>query len=238
MYFDNVDTAQHRLTTLYKLRLLDRFQPLDHRYASLPYHYVLDELGAMIVVAERGEDPDKSRWRADKALAIGKSQRLAHLVGVNGFFSALLAESRRRADCDLSLWWSERHCANQFDRIAQPDGLGVREEAGNRIVFCLEYDRSTESLERLEKKLKGYVDLQVASGLAHWICFCFRHPRREAGARRVLAPSHRPGGDGRPGADPVAARGHMGADRLRGPPLAARRATQRAHPAGVRGAHR
>ena len=28
MYFDNTNTAQHRLTTLYRLRLLDRFQPL------------------------------------------------------------------------------------------------------------------------------------------------------------------------------------------------------------------
>ena len=187
MYFDNLNTAQHRLTTLYNLRLLDRFQPLDHRYASLPYHYVLDQLGAMVVAAERGEDPDTSRWRADKALAIGKSQRLRHLVGVNGFFSALLAESRRREDCDLSLWWSEPHCMEQFDRIAQPDGLGVWEEAGDRVVFCLEYDHSTEALERLEKKLKSYEDLQVASGLAYWICFCFGHARREAGARRVLA---------------------------------------------------
>jgi hypothetical protein len=187
MYFDATNTAQHRLTTLYRLRLVDRFQPLNHRYASLPYHYVLDELGAMVLAAESGEDPDKSRWRADKALAIGKSQRLRHLVGVNGFFSALLAESRRRSDCDLSLWWSEHHCADRFERIAQPDGLGVWEEAGNQIVLCLEYDRSTESLERLAKKLDSYHDLQVATGLAYWICFCFGHPRREAGARRVLA---------------------------------------------------
>jgi hypothetical protein len=187
MYFDNLNTAQHRLTTLYKLRLLDRFQPLDHRYASLPYHYVLDQLGAMVVAAERGENPDKSRWRADKALAIGKNQRLRHLVGVNGFFSALQAESRRREDSDLSLWWSERHCADQFDSIAQPDGLGVWEEVGYRVAFCLEYDRSTETLDRLARKLKSYVDLQLASGLAYWILFCFGHERREAGARRVLA---------------------------------------------------
>jgi len=106
---------------------------------------------------------------------------------VNGFFSALVAESRRRDDCDLSLWWSGRHCASQFDRIAQPDGLGRWEEAGNQVVFCLEYDRSTETLERLGKKLKSYEDLQVASGLAYWILFCFDHPRRETGARRVLA---------------------------------------------------
>ena len=210
MYFDNLNTAQHRLTTLYKLRLVDRFQPLDHRYASLPYHYVLDQLGAVVVAAERGEDPDTSRWRADKALVIGKSQRLWHLGGVNGFVSSLLAESRRRSDCDLSLWWSERHCASQFDRIAQPDGLGVWEEAGNRVVFCLEYDRSTEALERLEKKLKSYCDLQMASGLAYWIVFCFGHPRRESGARRVLAQAHRPGSDGRPGADTAAPRNHLG----------------------------
>lgn len=67
MYFDNLTTAQHRLTTLYKLRLLDRFQPLDHRNASLPYHYVLDQLGAMVVAAERGQDPDTSRRSAARA---------------------------------------------------------------------------------------------------------------------------------------------------------------------------
>ncbi len=106
---------------------------------------------------------------------------------MNRFFSALVAESRRREDCNLSLWWSERHCASQFDRIAQPDGLGRWEEAGYQIIFCLEYDRSTETLERSEKKLKSYEDLEVASGHAYWICFSFGHPRREAGARRVLA---------------------------------------------------
>jgi predicted transcriptional regulator len=52
MYFDNLNTAQHRLTTLFKLRLVDRFQPLHHRYASLPYHYVLGDLGAMVVAAD------------------------------------------------------------------------------------------------------------------------------------------------------------------------------------------
>ena len=36
MYFDNLNTAQHRLTTLYKLRLLDRFQPLDPPLRQLP----------------------------------------------------------------------------------------------------------------------------------------------------------------------------------------------------------
>jgi hypothetical protein len=187
MYFENINTAQHRLTTLYQLRLVDRFQPLDRRYVSQPYHYVLDHLGAMVVVAEQDKDPDKTHWQQEKALAIGRSQRLAHLVGTNGFFSAPLAEGRRRDDRALSLWWSERYCATNFNEIARPDGLGIWEERDAHVTFCLEYDRSTETLERLEKKLKSYEDLQIASGSAYWILFCFGHPRREAGARRALA---------------------------------------------------
>ena len=187
MYFDNINTAQHRLTTLYQLRLVDRFQPLDRRYVSQPYHYVLDQLGAMVTAAEADRDPDQTHWQQEKALAIGRSQRLAHLVGTNGFFSALLAEGRRRDDRALSLWWSERYCASNFNEIARPDGLGIWEERDALVTFCLEYDRSTETLERLEKKLKSYEDLQIASGYAYWVLFCFGHPRREAGARRVLA---------------------------------------------------
>ncbi|MHB1718448.1 MAG: replication-relaxation family protein [Acidimicrobiales bacterium] len=88
MYFDHTNTAQHRLTTLYKLRLVDRFQPLDHRYASLPYHTVLDQLGAMVVAAERGEDPDGSRWRADKALAATRTGTWAISQPKRGSISA------------------------------------------------------------------------------------------------------------------------------------------------------
>jgi len=187
MYFDNINTAQHRLTTLYQLRLVERFQPLDRRYVSQPYHYVLDQLGAMVAAAEAGRDPDQTHWQYEKALAIGRSQRLAHLVGTNGFFSALLAEGRRRDDRALSLWWSERYCASNFNEIARPDGLGIWEERDAQVTFCLEYDRSTETLERLEKKLKSYEDLQLASGYAYWVLFGFGHSRREAGARRALA---------------------------------------------------
>ncbi len=137
---------------------------------SQPYHYVLDQLGAMVAAAEADRDPDKTNWQQEKTLAIGRSQRLAHVVGTNGFFSALLAEGRRRDNCALSLWWSERYCASNFNEIARPDGLGVWEEGGAQLTFCLEYDRSTETLERLEKKLKSYEELQIASGYAYWIC--------------------------------------------------------------------
>jgi hypothetical protein len=187
MYFDNINTAQHRLTTLHGLRLVERFQPIDRRFATQPYHYVLGQLGAMVVVAEQDRDPDDTHWQLEKSLAIGHSQRLAHLVGTNGLFSALEAEGRRSADASLLLWWSERYRVSSFKKNVRPDGLGMWEEGSSRVTFCLEYHRSTETLDRLAKKLKGYEDLQVTTGQPYWILFSFRHPRREAGAWRVLA---------------------------------------------------
>jgi hypothetical protein len=97
---------------------------------SQPYQYVLDQLGAVVVAAEQDKEPDQTHWQYEKALAIGRSQRLAHLVGTNGFFRAPLAEGRRPDDRALSVWWSERHCSSNFDEIARPGGLGVWEERG------------------------------------------------------------------------------------------------------------
>jgi hypothetical protein len=91
---------------------------------------------------------------ADKARSIGKSQRLGHLVGVNGFFSAPVAEPRRPAD---SLWWL-RVPLHQPVRPDRPARCGSR--PGDRVVFCLEYEPSTETLERSEEELTSYEDLQ------------------------------------------------------------------------------
>jgi protein involved in plasmid replication-relaxation len=46
-----------------------------------------------------------------------------------------------------------------FNEIARPDGLRIWEERDAQVTFCLEYDRRTEILERLEKKLKSYEGL-------------------------------------------------------------------------------
>ena len=84
MFFDNINTAQHRLATLYQLRLVERFQPKDRRYVSQPYHYVLDQLGAMVVAAEADKDPDQTHWQHEKALAIGRGQGSGGAQGSDG----------------------------------------------------------------------------------------------------------------------------------------------------------
>src|SRR5207245_347148 len=138
------------------MRLVDRFRRLDGGYATGPYHYVLDQLGAMVIAAERDRDLDKVRWRRDKAFAISDSQRLAHHLGVNGFFCALLRHARHTSGARLWHWWSERRITDWVFKVVHPDGWGLWEEAGRSVGFFLEYDRGSEPLDRLVAKLDGY----------------------------------------------------------------------------------
>jgi hypothetical protein len=48
MFFSDRNTAQHRMTRLYQLRLVERFRP-PHAGREGEYHYVLDRLGAYVV---------------------------------------------------------------------------------------------------------------------------------------------------------------------------------------------
>src|SRR5207302_729294 len=87
-----------------------------------------------------------------------------HLLGVNGFFTALGAHARTHRATALAAWWSERRCADHYGQIVRPDGYGVWAEGDRRIGFFLEYDTGTEPLSRLAAKLSPYADLAAAGG--------------------------------------------------------------------------
>ncbi len=72
MFFGDRNTAQHRMTRLYELRLVERFRPLRQGRDG-EYHYVLDTLGAYVLAVTANRDPDrevKVRWRTGQALSI------------------------------------------------------------------------------------------------------------------------------------------------------------------------
>ena len=178
--------ARMRLAELYALDVLDRFRPRSGG-SPVPFHWVLGPLGAAVVAAETGTDPADHTWRRGLAHDLAASQRLAHLVGTNGFFCGLLRSARTRPGCYLDEWWSERRCAREWGEVVRPDGYGVWSEADTALPFLLEYDNGTERLERLARKLDGYARLAEAAGHPNWVLFSFGSPRREAEARRVLA---------------------------------------------------
>jgi hypothetical protein len=189
MFFGDRNTAQHRMTRLYELRLVERFRPPRHA-RDAEYHYVLDALGAYVVAAMANPDPDaalKVRWRTDQALSIATSQRLAHTVGVNDVFVRLVAAARSHPGSQLVTWWGERYCKAILGELVRPDGLGVWHENGASVSFCLEYDRGSEPLGRLRAKAADYARLETAWGVPFWVLLVVPGPRRERGARAALS---------------------------------------------------
>lgn len=177
--------ARMRLGELYALDVLDRFRP-RRGGAPVPFHYVLGPLGAALVAAEHGADVADLSWRRRLAADLAASQRLGHLVGVNGFFCSLLRSARTRPGCALVEWWSEQRCAAEWGEVVRPDAYGVWQEGTVSLPFLFEHDNATERLERLAKKLDGYARLARAAGHPNWVLFSFPSPRREAEAARVL----------------------------------------------------
>jgi Replication-relaxation/Resolvase, N terminal domain/Recombinase len=148
--FASVITARHRLAVLTGLGVLRRFRPHREAGSAPPWHYLLGPVGAALLGAE---DRDDKQWlsavRADRQLALERSQRLAHIVGVNWFFAALAAHARvGGGGAELRLWLNE---------TATTEWLPDREldQAGVTFASATEpFDTST-SIGRMLVQLLG-----------------------------------------------------------------------------------
>ena len=189
IFFDSRRRAQARLLHLHRLQILDRFDPFRPAFGRAPLHYVTGRLGAAVLAAENMADPDRAmrRWKADRALVLGGSQKLLHLLAINGFYADLTGYARHHPDADLLDWMTEEESSRWSDEIVRPDAYGVWQHAEKSVEFFLEYDRGTEVLARLAGKLAGYERFEAESGSAAWVLFAFPSARRETTARRALA---------------------------------------------------
>lgn len=194
--------ANRRLLRLYQWRVVDRFQP-HARTGVAPMHYVLDTAGARVLADEHGLDLSKIGYRHDRAVGIAYSLTLAHTVAVNGFFTALVAASRRDgATGRLRAWWSERRCYQHWGDIVRPDGYGRYADHHGELEFFLEYDTGTEPLGTLASKLHSYARLAAISGITTPVLFVLPTAAREANARQALHTTLRSASN--PAATPVA----------------------------------
>ncbi|MFF9897754.1 replication-relaxation family protein [Streptomyces longispororuber] len=180
--------ANLRLLQLYKWRVLDRFQPFI-TYGSAPMHYVLDTAGASVVAREDGLEARDLGYRHERAMGIAYSLSLAHTVGTNGFFTALVHHARQvDARGRLTAWWSEARCRRHFGDIVRPDAYGRWQEPGTEFEWFLEYDCGTErSPDRVAHKLGGYARLADTTGITTPVLFWTPNAQREARVRRALA---------------------------------------------------
>jgi hypothetical protein len=188
--FADATTARHRLVVLYRLGVVDRFRPppTDLGRGSAPFHYVLDQLGELLVAADRDQPTSpQRRWQPGYAADVGNSQRLHHLVGVNRFFAQLAGAARDSGgDARLAGWRGERELGGRYGQVVRPDGYGIWEQDGAGFWFFYEHDRATEPLHRLAKKLDGYAEWEAAVGRPAWVLFSLPTAGREQGAAAAL----------------------------------------------------
>jgi hypothetical protein len=200
--FASIITARHRLGLLVRIGVLRRFRPRRDT-GSAPWHYLLGPVGAALLGAE---DRAEKKWlpqvRADRQVALERSQRLAHMTGTNWFFVSL-ARHAREGGGELRCWLGETATSDYIynwgygrsSGLPCPDGLGIWAESGQEITFLLEYDTGSEHLPRLAAKLEHYAHLATDSSYERReritlpLLFCFPSARREQSARRALQAS-------------------------------------------------
>ncbi len=179
--FSSRGRAETVMGRLRGMGLVDGFRP-PVPVGSTPYHWCLTTAGSQLL----DPDDDEEKWSPRAVLSLLGSQRLAHHLGVTGFFTALLGVARRHPGCALPVWWSERTCKRKWGVVVRPDGYGVWREDGRRVPFLLEYDAGTEDVSRLRGKLSDYAHLLPVMTHLTWVLFTFPTRRREDAARRAF----------------------------------------------------
>ena len=185
--FPSFRSGRMRLRELFQYGVLDRFQPFV-TVGTAPMHYVLAPAGAAVLAAEDGLDVTDLGYRHDRALGIAHSLRLAHTIGVNEWFTALVhhAHHSNPTEHTLDAWWSEIRCARHFGDLIKPDAYGRWTTQHREIEFFLEYDFGTEVLSKLAGKLPGYAALAQATAITTAVLVWLPTSRREVTARRLL----------------------------------------------------
>jgi len=188
LFFNSYSRTRSRLLRLHRAGIVDRFTPYVER-GSAPNHYMLGDLGAHLVAGELGMEVREIIRGLNKLSSQTRSQRLQHMVEVNGFFARLAWGCRQTTDHFLTEWWSEKKTHRSWGEIVSPDGFGQLQGPGQSRTFFLELDRGTESPSRLAMKLAGYEEASLARDRPDLLLFCFPDQSREVAVRKVLHPS-------------------------------------------------
>jgi len=186
LHFSSIQRARARLSRLYELGVIWRTRPRAH-VGSLPWHYILDDVGAMIVAEYLGIDQREVGYRSDQKRTLIDNQRLRHTRAANGFFSRMIFAARSTpSSIRVAEWRGEAWCARRWQLHVRPDGYGRIERPSGSLELVLELDLGTENRGRLEDKMERYRVLARATTAPDIVLFCFPSPAREASARRVL----------------------------------------------------
>lgn len=160
LYFRSLRRCQHRLKELRDLGLIASFTPRRGFGEGRPPDCLfLTKAGLSACADVKGVRASDLSWIPNEGYR--GSQNLAHRLGVNAFFCALIEASRAHEGHCLATWRLEHWVRTRAAEV-KPDGFGRYLHSGGVCDFYLEYDRGTEAFGALSRKLEGY--LRLAAG--------------------------------------------------------------------------
>lgn len=160
LFFRSLRRCQYRLKELRDLGFIASFTPRRGFGEGRPPDCLfLTKPGLSSLAEARGVRASDLPWIPDESYR--GSQNLAHRLGVNAFFCALIEASRVNEGHCLATWRPEHWVRTKAAEV-KPDGFGRYLHPGGACQFYLEYDRGTEAFGALSRKLEGY--LQLAAG--------------------------------------------------------------------------
>jgi hypothetical protein len=172
LFFSSRRRAQDRLLFLYRHRVVDRFYPpAPFGYGKPQAHWLLDEAGAILVAARLGVERKKLGWqrRGDW----GSHPQLAHRLETNRFVTDLIAATLPEPTMGVMWWTGPARAARSLD--VHPHVSPPRPDAGFELVSSagsiecyLEWDRATETKERLRDKLRAYLSVHEVWEYNDW----------------------------------------------------------------------
>jgi hypothetical protein len=167
LFFGSLRRCQHRLRELKDAGIIDSFHPpQDFGRGRSPEYHFLTDLGASVLAVCEGVPRGELPWVPDASY--GENRNLAHRMGVNAFFCALVEASLPQQGHGLHRWRPERKVRTKAGEI-QPDGFGRYLHPAGACQFYLEYDRATEGTTALTEKARGY--LRFAAGWGEGAAF-------------------------------------------------------------------
>jgi Replication-relaxation len=193
LFFSSRRRAQDRLLFLYRNRVLDRFYPARPFSSGKPEaHWLLDEAGAILIAAMHDVERKQLGWQRRDDW--GSHPQLAHQLETNRFLTDLIAATLSDPGLGVSEWWPPAEAADHLNERRRgrvlPDAGFYLETPAGPIECYLEWDRATETQQRLAEKLLAYrraeAELFDEGKPPRCILFVVPGPRRLTTLRRAF----------------------------------------------------
>ena len=164
LFFPSLRSCQIRLHHLKSLGLIYVWKVIETPGVKRRHSLCLiSARGARVLADWHGDDPRAYIERSHDAR--DHCWHALHDLEANQFFVSLVSRSRQLEGEGLLLWHGEEQVRAERREMARqnkwpsptPDGCGVYIANGGRILFDLEWDRATESMDRLRQKIASYV---------------------------------------------------------------------------------